>query len=133
MRLMTLDTNICSYILRRHPESVLAPLSRVKPEQVYISAIVAAELRYGVHKRRSQRLAELLEQWMSGIAVRAWTDDASRQYATLRCVLEEQGTPIGHVDLQIAAHALAERAVLVTNNQQEFARVPGLSTENWVA
>ncbi|WP_428312657.1 type II toxin-antitoxin system tRNA(fMet)-specific endonuclease VapC [Hydrocarboniphaga sp.] len=131
MTATTLDTNICSYILRRQPQSVLAPLSRLKPESVFISVVVAAELRYGVEKRGSERLSQWLERWLAGFSLRSWTDAASREYASLRAQLEKQGTPIGNMDLLIAAHALAENAVLVTNNEREFSRVPGLRIENW--
>ena len=69
--------------------------------------------------------------WLVGFEVRPWPVDATRQYANIRHALERAGQPIGGMDLMIAAHALAEDAVLVTNNAREFLRVPGLAVEEW--
>jgi tRNA(fMet)-specific endonuclease VapC len=54
-------------------------------------------------------------------------------YGDLRADLERRGTPIGSLDTLIAAHALSQQALLVTNNTREFAKVPGLQLDNWVA
>jgi tRNA(fMet)-specific endonuclease VapC len=68
----------------------------------------------------------------SRLAVMPWSARAADEYSRLRTFLERQGTPIGAMDLMIAAHALAENAVLVTNNLREFRRVPNLRLENWM-
>lgn len=127
----TLDTNICSYILRRQPRSVLEYFRAQPAESFFLSALVVAELRFGVVKRGSTRLSVQLEDFLAGIPCRPWPEAATRHYAELRAVLERQGQPIGNMDMLIAAHALAENAVLVTHNTREFERVPGLSVENW--
>jgi len=126
-----LDTNICSYVLRRHPASVLARFYAARLEDLSISAIVAAELRYGATRLGSAKFAALLEQWLDLLSIAPWPEDASKVYARIRHELERQGSPIGNMDLLIAAHALAMDAVLVTNNGREFRRVPGLKLENW--
>ena len=65
------------------------------------------------------------------IEVIAYDDLASVQYGKIRSYLEKNGMPIGALDMMIAAHALARGLVLVTNNEREFKRVPGLKMENW--
>jgi len=129
--LRMLDTNICSYILRRHPQAMLARFALLTPGQVCLSAIVAAELRFGAAKLGSPRFAAAVEQWLSGFELRPWPLDAAHHYAAIRSALEKTGQPIGGMDLLIAAHALAEDRVLITSNAREFQRVPGLAVEVW--
>lgn len=129
--LRTLDTNICSYILRRRPDSVIERFSALSADTVWISAIVAAELRFGAEKLGSHPFKTAIEAWLAGFVVRPWPVEASHHYARVRYMLEKQGQPIGNMDLMIAAHALAEDTVVVTNNAREFHRVPALAVEEW--
>lgn len=126
-----LDTNICSYILRSHP-TVLAHFQNQDFSRIALSSVVAAELRYGAKKSSRPQLYAQIEEWLSVVPILAWDDAATRCYAAIRVALEQQGRPIGGMDLMIAAHALAENAVLVTHNTREFARVDGLLLEDWV-
>ena len=127
----TLDTNICSYILRRHPASMIGRFANLDRSQVWLSAMVAAELRFGAAKLASSRFSAAVEGWLAGFEVRSWPVDASLHYASIRAALERTGQVIGGMDLLIAAHALAEDSALVTNNAREFLRVPGLSVQEW--
>ena len=127
----TLDTNICSYILRRHPASMIERFSALDREALWLSAIVAAELRFGAAKLGVPRFQAAVEAWLAGFDVRPWPLEATQHYAQIRAALERTGTPIGGMDLMIAAHALAEDSVIVTNNAREFHRVPGLAVEEW--
>ena len=127
----TLDTNICSYVLRRHPTSMLERFSGLDRGQLWLSAIVAAELRFGAAKLASIRFSAAVEAWLAGFDVRPWPLEATRHYANIRAALERAGQPIGNMDLLIAAHAMAEDSVVVTNNAREFLRVPGLAVEEW--
>ena len=127
----TLDTNICSYVLRRHPASMLERFASLDRGQVWLSAIVAAELRFGAAKLASIRFSAAVEAWLAGFDVRPWPAEATRHYANVRTALERAGQPIGNMDLLIAAHAMAEDSVVVTNNAREFLRVPGLAVEEW--
>lgn len=127
----TLDTNICSYILRRHPVDMLARFASLNRQDLWLSAIVAAELRFGAAKLASNRFAAAVEAWLVGFDVRPWPLQATHHYAQVRAALERSGQPIGGMDLMIAAHALAEDTVLITNNAREFHRVPGLALEEW--
>jgi len=127
----TLATNICSYILRRHPANMIERFSSLDREQLWLSAIVAAELRFGASKLGVLRFQSAVEAWLAGFDVRPWPLSATHQYAQIRAALERAGKPIGGMDLMIAAHALAEDSVLITNNAREFHRVPGLAVEEW--
>jgi tRNA(fMet)-specific endonuclease VapC len=127
----TLATNICSYILRRHPANMIERFSSLDREQLWLSAIVAAELRFGASKLGVPRFQSAVEAWLAGFDVRPWPLSATHQYAQIRAALERAGKPIGGMDLMIAAHALAEDSVLITTNAREFHRVPGLAVEEW--
>ena len=127
----TLDTNICSYILRRRPEHMIARFSALHPEDVWLSAIVAAELRFGAAKLASPRFIATVEQWLAGFEILDWPAQAAHHYAAMRVSLERSGTPVGGMDMLIAAHALAEDSVVITSNTREFHRIPGLAVEAW--
>jgi tRNA(fMet)-specific endonuclease VapC len=127
----TLDTNICSYVLRRRPAAMMERFAGLTRDQLWLSAMVAAELRFGAAKLGSPRFSSDVEAWLAGLEVRPWPLEATHHYAEVRASLERTGQPIGNMDLLIAAHALAEDSVLVTNNAREFLRVPGLAVEEW--
>jgi len=127
----TLDTNICSYILRRHPESMIERFATLDRQQLWLSAIVAAELRFGATKLGLPRFQAAVEAWLAGFDVQPWPLAATQHYAQIRAALERVGKPIGGMDLMIAAHALAQDSVVITNNAREFHRVPGLAVEAW--
>ena len=128
---LTLDTNICSYILRRHPISMIERFAALERSQVWLSAIVAAELRFGASRLGSARFSAAVEAWLAGFDVRPWPLDATHHYAQLRAALERVGKPVGAMDMLIAAHALAEDSAIITNNAREFHRVPGLAVQEW--
>lgn len=127
----TLDTNICSYILRRHPASMIERFATLDRQQLWLSAIVAAELRFGAAKLASPKFSAAVEAWLAGFDVRPWPVEAAHHYAQLRAALERAGQPVGGMDMLIAAHALAEDSVVITNNAREFLRVPALAVEEW--
>ena len=128
-----LDTNILIYLANRRSESVAERFARLRPGEVAMSCVTYGELRYGAEKsvRRDDAVA-VLERLAGRIAVLPLDAAASARYGRIRKDLEETGRPLGNNDTWIAAHALAEKLVLVTNNQREFARVGGLKLENWV-
>jgi tRNA(fMet)-specific endonuclease VapC len=134
--LYLLDTNICSFAMRRHP-AVQRRLTACagRGDQVAISAIVYSELKDGVlGPRASPRLAPLLEQFLLRLdGVLPWDRAAVDRTAEVRLALRRAGAPISPNDSAIAGHALAAGAVLATNNVKQFARVPGLRHEDWTA
>lgn len=127
-----LDTNICIYLINRRPETVLQHFANLQAGEVAISSITGSELHYGVAKSGSARNLLALEKFLAPLEVLPFDEAAMREYGPIRARLEKQGTPIGPMDMLIAAHALALDVVLVTNNLREFERVPGLRTMNWV-
>ncbi len=126
-----LDTNVCSYLLRAQPRLAIARMGSMPLDQLSVSALVAAELRFGAEKRQLPSLSDSIERFLHDIAIRPWPITASTHYAHIRAALERAGRPIGGMDLLIAAHALAEDATLITNNVREFERVPNLRVEAW--
>jgi len=126
-----LDTNICIYVINRRPSVVLAQFLAHEDEGIAISSISAAELHFGVRKSGSARNLRALENFLAPLMVLDFDLDAARVCGDLRAALERKGVPIGPYDTQIAAHALAAGLTLVTNNEREFKRVPGLALENW--
>ena len=131
MRYM-LDTNICIYIIKNKPKKVIIELKRHKPSEICVSAITYAELTHGVEKSMAvekNRLA--LTLFFSNIEVLDFDIKAAIHYGKIRAYLEKQGTPIGPLDMMIAAHAMSLGYTVVTNNIKEFQRVPDLKLENW--
>ena len=98
-----------------------------------ISSITRAELRFGLEKRGNPRaLTRVVNDFLGRIAVLPWDAAAADQFGKLRAQLERGGTPIGTLDTMIASHALALKAILVTNNQKHFGKVRSLRIENWL-
>jgi len=127
-----LDTNICIYIQRHKPPSVLARFEAIKPGQAVISVITWGEMHYGAAKSRQSKLAlKLLEGFADLVPVLPMPPACGKAYGQIRADLEKVGRPIGNNDLWIAAHALASGLTLVTNNAREFERIPHLNIENW--
>ena len=129
-----LDTNICIYITKHHPPEVRARFAQHRAAELGMSVVTFGELMYGAEKSQARDKAlKVLDQLRSSIQVLEIPVVAGQHYGQIRARLEKMGKPIGNNDLWIAAHALSEDRVLVTNNTQEFSRVEGLQLENWVS
>jgi tRNA(fMet)-specific endonuclease VapC len=127
-----LDTDTCSYIMRRSHDAVLKRLAKVPISDVCISVISKSELLFGVEispKRKQDEAA--LTAFLRYVEVLDFTDEASLHYAKIRADLKARGLMISANDLFIAAHARSLSLTLVTNDTREFRRVRGLSIENW--
>ena len=132
MRYM-LDTNICIYVIKHKPETVFQKLQNTNLEDVCISSVTYAELVHGVEKSAAvekNRLA--LSMLLANMEILDFDVDAADCYGKIRAVLEKKGTPIGPLDMMIAAHAQSLGYTVVTNNVKEFSRVSALQIENWV-
>jgi tRNA(fMet)-specific endonuclease VapC len=131
-----LDTDTCIYLLdARHPARQATVRKRMRnhaPSEIAISVVTEAELRAGAAKsaRPRDNLA-VVETLLAVIEVLPLTSDDTPAFARIRVELERAGTPIGPYDLLIAAQALHHQRTLVTNNEHEFSRVPGLRLQNW--
>lgn len=126
-----LDSDICIFVMKRRSPSLLRRLDQ-RAATSAISVVAYGELAFGaaVSARRNEaaaHLAALLET----LQVLPLPLEAARRYAEVRAELQRAGRPIGSNDLWIAAHALADDLTLVTNNEREFRRVPGLRVDNW--
>lgn len=128
-----LDTDTCIYIIRQQPKAVAERLRRLRSRDVGLSSIALAELAFGATYGKSPRNCERLETFIAPLSIVDFDLAAALVYGELRANLFRRGIPIGPLDMLIAAHALALDVTLVTNNEREFERVPGLRVENWTA
>ena len=128
-----LDTNICIYIIKHRPEEVIQKFMEHDPDDICISAITYAELVHGVEKSQAKEKNRVaLMVLLSEIQIVPFDDLAAQIYGEIKADLQKKGTPIGLMDILIAAHAKALNLTLVINNTKEFARVEGLELEDWV-
>ena len=131
-----LDTNICSFIMREQPETVIKRLEQsvLRGHRIVVSAVTYAEMCFGATgPKASPRHVQLVEAFCARLdAVLPWGRAAVDATTEIKVSLRLAGTPIGPNDTAIAGHAIAAGAVLVTNNTREFERVPGLIVEVWV-
>jgi tRNA(fMet)-specific endonuclease VapC len=125
-----LDTDISSYIIKRRPASLVEKFHK-HADSLCVSAITAAELRFGAEKAGRLALTNLVEAYLERVAILDWSASVCAHYARIRAALERAGKPIGNLDLLIASHAVSMRATLITNNIKHFAIVPGLKVEAW--
>jgi tRNA(fMet)-specific endonuclease VapC len=126
-----LDTNIASYAIQGKFPAVRRHLLKVAMSEVGISVVTEAELRFGVARLpEALKLGIAVEEFLLRVEVLPWDSRAARRYAQLRAALEEHGEPVGHLDLMIAAQALANDVILVTNDRV-FRRVKGLKVADW--
>jgi tRNA(fMet)-specific endonuclease VapC len=127
-----LDTNACSdYFTARYPK-VVTRIQSCSPDDLYLSAVVVAELRYGAdHSARRRANHALIDALIEEIETLDFDLRAAASYGRVRAQLEAGGTPIGPNDMLIAAHALSRGLTVVTDNTAEFKRVKGLKVENW--
>ncbi len=127
-----LDTNICSYILKEHPQEVKLHFEQAGIGNICISSIVLAELYYGAARHpKGLVIRREIDDFVSRLVVLPWDEKAADHYGSIRAILEKSGTPIGSMDMLIAAHARSCRLTLVTNNKREFDRIPELEITDW--
>lgn len=126
-----LDTNTVSLALRGRAPQAVERLRATRREDVAVSVVTAMELRFGLAKNPSTRARAVVEQFLDTVKVLVLDRTVERPYGDVRTALERTGRPIGALDTILAAHALAVRAVLVTNNIREFRRIRGLRCEDW--
>ena len=127
-----LDTSIVIDVLKRRPVEVLAVFN-TNASRMAISSITLSELIYGAEKSLNvNRNLEAIEEFVSHLDVLPYDAKASQHYGQIKATLERKGEIIGENDIHIAAHAISQGLILVSNNLKEFNRVPNLALENWV-
>ena len=126
-----LDTNICIYLLRRHPPQVMAQLESRNEGEVVMSVVTYAELRAGLEMQAASRIRDeaVLGMLTARIPVLPFDAAAAERYGELRAAVRERRRDA--LDRMIAAHAVSVGARLVTNNEADFADYPGIVLENW--
>ncbi|PIU38199.1 MAG: VapC toxin family PIN domain ribonuclease [Piscirickettsiaceae bacterium CG07_land_8_20_14_0_80_44_28] len=128
-----LDTNICIYIIKKQPASVLERFEQLPFGSVSMSLVTYGKLEYGaLRSNNSNKALNTLEEIKNYIPVLPIEINVAKHYADIRADLAKKGTPIGNNDLWIAAHARALGHTIVSNNIKEFERVENLKLENWV-
>lgn len=129
-----LDTDICSYVMKRSNAALLDRLRTIDLPQIAISVVTEAELLYGIRlSSKPQVTRAAFEGFIRHVAILSWGREAAECYADIRARLKKRGELIGANELMIAAHAVSRDATLVTNNMREFGRVHGLRLENWAS
>jgi len=128
-----LDTDICIYAIKKHPHVVEA-MRAANPDDIAVSVVTEAELRTGAAKSSApMKNLHVLEGFLAPLTILDFTSSDTIVYAQVRAKRERAGTPFGPLDTIIAAQAIARDLTLVTNNEREFRRVPGLRVVNWRA
>ncbi len=127
-----LDTNTCVLLIRKKAPNVLQNLTRHTFTDIAVSALTVAELQYGVAKSAyPAQNQEALDYFLLPLTILPFDDRDGGTYGAIRSYLEAQGTPIGAIDMLLAAQAVRNTLIFVTNNVREFERVPGLMIEDW--
>jgi tRNA(fMet)-specific endonuclease VapC len=126
-----LDTNTASYVIKGNFPRVRERLLRIPMAEVGISVVTEAELRFGVARLpEATTLKSVVEEFLLRVEILPWNSEAAQHYARIRAILEKDGSPMGNLDLMIAAQAVADEVVLVTHDHV-FRRVKGLKVEDW--
>jgi tRNA(fMet)-specific endonuclease VapC len=127
-----LDTNICIYLRQNRPPEVTARFRQMQHGDAVVSVITYGELLYGAERSQQRtRALEAVTRLVSLLPVLPMPGEAAAAYGEIRAALEMQGQLIGGNDLWIAAHAKSSGLILVTNNERELKRIPGLKLQNW--
>jgi len=128
-----LDTNICIYIMNKCPVAVIERCRQCEPGEIGISVVTLSELQYGVSKSDQRTKNKIrLDDFLVPFEILAYDHGAANVYGDIRFQLEKKGTPIGSLDMLIAAQAISRDITLITNNEKEFKRIKKLKVENWI-
>lgn len=128
-----LDTDICSYLMKRSSPALIERVRAFAPRELKVSAVTLFELEYGIlRSERRDHLRRVVRAFLENVEVLSWTPSAAQNAGAVRAELAAAGSPIGSYDLLIAGHVRSLDATLVTNNLREFSRVSRLRLADWV-
>ncbi len=127
-----LDTDICSYLMKRRHPALIERVRSFAPRELKISVVSLFELEFGARRSGRPEIRRVIEAFLENVEVLLFDPAAAREAGAIRALLTAKGMLIGAYDLLIAGHARSLGAVLVTNNVSEFSRVSDLRLENWV-
>jgi tRNA(fMet)-specific endonuclease VapC len=126
-----LDTNMASYVLKGNFPTVRDRLLSVSMAEIGVSTVTEAELRFGLERKpQAAQLRFAVDEFLIHVEIVPWGSDAAKAYAKLRSAMEDSGTPMGNLDMMIAAQALAGDTTLVSHDRV-FQRVRHLKLEDW--
>ena len=126
------DTNVCVFVIRQKPQLVVERFRQQRPDDLAISTVTLAELRYGADKSSNAKKNHAAwDLFLEPLEIESFDADAAECYGQLSTGLERRGLSIGPLDTMIAAHALSLKLPLITNNTREFSRVHGLIIQDW--
>jgi tRNA(fMet)-specific endonuclease VapC len=126
------DTNVCIQILKGNSVKIKDKLAVVSNDNIIIPAVVRFELFYGAYKSNNpDKTLKILHEFLNAFDSLSFNDSIAEKCGEIRGSLEKSGTPIGPYDLIIAATAVSENLILITNNLKEFSRVKDLQFEDW--
>jgi len=126
-----LHTNIVAFHIRRSSPALRRRLHRTPAADLALSVVTEMEIRYGLARNPSLRIAPQIEEFLDGITILPLTSEVARVYSATRALLDKAGTPVGPLDLMIGSHALSIGATLLTNDLAELRRIPALRCEDW--
>jgi tRNA(fMet)-specific endonuclease VapC len=127
-----LDTNTCIYLIKKKSPHILNHFKNHSPGDIGISSITLAELRYGVEKSQLiQKNQQALNEFITPLEIADFDEKAAETYGNVRAALENDGKPIGSMDMLIGSHALSLGVTLVTNNTKEFKYIKNLKIIDW--
>ena len=124
------DTDMTSLLVRKNP-SVIKNLIKHEDDEICISVIIYAELCFGLQKKGSEKLYTEVSAILEKLSIIDFDSSQSELYGKIRLKLEKSGTPIGDMDMLIAAAALSAGAILVSHNRKHFSKIDGLKVEDW--
>jgi len=130
-----LDTDIMIHLVNRKPgyERIARRMSGRSPGELRLSAITVSELKFGAANGEFRKENEAaLEDLLDLFELEDLPCGAAQDFAQIKVALRAKGKPVGPYDLLIASHARHIGATVVTNNEREFRRIPGLAVENWL-
>jgi tRNA(fMet)-specific endonuclease VapC len=131
--MFVLDTDICSYLMKRSHPALIERVKTFAARDLKVSAVTVFELEYGIlRSQRREHLRVVVRAFLENVEVLDWTAPAASEAGAVRAELAAVGSPIGAYDLLIAGHVRSLNATLVTNNSREFARVSGLRLTDWM-
>ena len=128
-----LDTNICIFLIKNKFPHLIERILASDNNKLFLSSVSIAEMEYGVSKsqNREKNRQALLDFCTDFENILDFTTEDTEAYGIIRAYLEKEGKVIGPYDMQIAAQAMTRNLTVVTNNYDEFVRIPWIKVEDW--
>lgn len=127
-----LDINICIFLIKKKNAVLLENLKKKLNKDLFVSSLTVAELEFGIQKSEFKEKNKVaLIEFLTIFNILSFSDKDAESYGIIRADLERKGNVIGSIDMLLAAQAIANNYIFVTNNTKEFKRIKALKIENW--